>query len=102
MYGKKRPYVLVFFPETVIGFQINGRKRRLPVVAVHNVGIKIQKRHNFKHAAREKRKTLPVVIISVTAGAFEIELVIYEIERYAVLNVRENPAILVTPGEMHV
>lgn len=71
-------------------------------MAVHNVGIEIEERHNFKHASRKEREPLAVVEISVAAGAFEVKFVVYKIESNAVLLARENSAVLVTPGKMHI
>ena len=48
---EKRPYKLVFFSETVISLKVYRCQRRLPVVAVHYIGIEIQKGHNFKNAS---------------------------------------------------
>ena len=93
---------LILGSEAVICFKINRRKRRLPVVAMHNLGIKVDKRHYFKHCAREKRKSLSVVIIAIAAGALEIELVVDKVKGYAVLYVFEYTAILISPRKMNV
>ena len=68
-------------------------------MAVHHVGIEIQKGHNLHRAAAEEREPFAVVVVSVAAGAFEIVLVVHEIVRYVIRNVFENPAILISPGK---
>lgn len=102
MYGKQRPYELVFFLEAIVGFKIDCSKRCLPVVAVHDVGIEIYERHYLEHAAREERKSFSVVEVAVAAGTFEIELVVEEIESNPVLFICENSAVLVPPREGNV
>ena len=54
MYCKKRSYILILFSKTIVGFQINCRQCSLPVVAMHNIGIKVYERHYFKDAFAEK------------------------------------------------
>ena len=70
-----------------LGPQIDGRQRCLPVVAMHNLGVEIYKRHNFKHGAREKCKSFTVVVISVAPGTLEIKLIVDKIERDSVFNI---------------
>ena len=102
MYREKGTDKLVFLPETVVGFEINRGKRGLPVVTVHNFGIEVKKRHDFKYRSRKERKSFAVVEISVATRTLEIELVIYKVISYSVLFVREHAAVLVTPGKMYV
>ena len=98
---KERADKLVFRAETVNRFQIDGSQRSLPIVAMHNIRIKIQERHYFHHTAAEERIALAVVVIPVATGAFEIILVIDKIKSYAFRFVAEYPAILIAPSERH-
>ena len=59
---KQRPNKLIFGAEAVNRFEIYSGQRSLPVMAMHDVGIKIQERHDLHYAAAEKGKTLAVVI----------------------------------------
>ena len=102
MYRENGADKLIFRPFAINRFQINRRKRRLPVVAMKHVGIKFDKRQNFHHGTGEKRKTLSVVVIAVAAASSEIVFVIEKIKRHAVFHVRKNAAILISPRKRNV
>jgi hypothetical protein len=52
---------------------------------MHNVGIEIKERHNFKYGAAEESKSLSVVKIAVATRTLKVKFVIYKVENYAVL-----------------
>ena len=100
--GEHRLDVPVSRSFAVEAVEINHRQRRLPVMRVQHVGIEI---HSLEHLHRrhaEKCVSLGIVEMSVEGGTLEIILVVNEIEGHAVLDETVDPAILPTPGEIHL
>ena len=82
--------------------KIDGHQRRLPVVAVEDVGHPVQTGHQVDDRLAEKGEALAVVVLAVQRAAAEIVLVVHEVPCHAVLLQREQAAVLMAPAQVHV
>ena len=99
MNRKQGANILIFGTETVYRFEIERGKRRLPIVAVHDFGIKSDERHDFENAAAEEGKPFAVVVISVAAWTLEVIFVIDKVIFHVIERIFKNAAVLVPPGK---
>ena len=74
--------------------KIDGHQRRLPVVAVEDVGHPVQTGQQVDDRLAEKGEALAVVVLAVQRAAAEIVLVVHEVPCHAVLLQREQAAAL--------
>ena len=99
MNRKQCANILIFGTETVYRFEIERGKRCLPIVAMHDFGIKSDERHDFENAAAEEGKPFAVVVISVAAWTLEVIFVIDKVIFHVVERIFKNAAVLVPPGK---
>ena len=82
--------------------EVDGYQRRLPVVAVEDVGHPVQTGQQVDDRLAEKGEALAVVKLAVQRIAAEVVLVVHEIPRHAVLFQRKQAAVLVPPAQIHI
>lgn len=83
MNGKQRADKLILGPITVDRLEIQHRKSRLPIVAMQNVGIEIDKRKYFPSHRAKKMRSVHRRRNSRNAGQLEIIFVVEKIKSYA-------------------
>ena len=76
---------------------INRNKRCLPVVGVDNIGMEVDIGQHLKDRAREERKALCVVIVTVKGAALEVILVVDEVVGAVIPARPEQTAVLMSP-----
>ena len=81
----------------VIAAIIKRGERRLPIVAVNDIGLPINCRDYFKYRSCKKCKSFGVVIMAINTVALKIILVIKEVENNAVQLCLKNSAVLAAP-----
>ena len=89
----------IFIPLAVRIHQrvINWRQSALPIIAVDDVGVKIDIRQHFKHCTGEKSETLCVIVMAVDRIPLEIILVIEQVVGNAVGLGLKYAAVLPAP-----
>ena len=88
-------------PHAVI-LQVDGHKGSLPVVAVDDIGPKLEMGKHPHDGPGEKAEPLAVVDIAVQVRAEEILLIVQEVPGNTVLLQREQAAVAVPPGQVHI
>ena len=82
----------------VIAAIIKRGERRLPIVAVNDIGLPINCRDYFKYRSCKKCKSFGVVIMAVNTVTLKIILVIKEVENNTVQLCLKNSAVLAAPA----
>ena len=100
--GEHRPDAAHRLPPGTHVLEIDGHQRRLPVVAVEDVGHPVQTGQQVDDRLAEEGEALAVVELAVQRTAAEIVLVVHEVPRHAVLLQREQAAVLVAPAQVHI
>ena len=101
MNGKDGANVVIF---GIIGkhrFQVDDRKRALPIVCMENIRNEIDMRQNVQHGTAEKCKAFAVIVASVQIGTLKIILIIEKIDGHTVFFELEDAAIELSPGKRH-
>ena len=88
-------------PDAVI-LQIHGHQSGLPVVAVDDFRPELHVVQHLHHSPGEEAESLSVVHISIQIRAIEVLLIVQEIPRDAIPLQREQAAIAVAPGQVHI
>ena len=82
-------------------FQLDNRKRALPIVCMENIRNEIDMRQNAQHGTAEKCKAFAVILASVQIGTLKIILFIEKIDGHTVFFELEDAAIEFSPGKRH-
>ena len=83
---------------TIVQVQVHRHQSGLPVVAVDDVGGKVDVEQGLQHCAGEEGEALAVVVEAVEAAALEVILVVEEVVGHTIDLSLEQAAVLAAPA----